>query len=100
MTSLAKANIIASKGGRDGGYYLEKSPEDITLADIYLAVGQDATPKQEKVDFDYPEGEERLDVEQFQDALETILSDAEAQAIDYLKGVTIAQLMAEVKMIQ
>ncbi|WP_209280002.1 RrF2 family transcriptional regulator [Levilactobacillus yiduensis] len=99
MTSLAKADIIASKGGRDGGYYLEKSPAEITLADIYLAVGADAVPKKDKVEFDYPEGEERLDVAGFQDALENILGDAESQAIAYLKGITIAQLMAEVKMV-
>lgn len=99
MTSLCKADIIASKGGRDGGYYLEKSPADITLADIYLAVGQDATPKKEKVDFVYPEGEERLDVAGFQSALETLLENAEDQAIAYLKTITVAQLMAMVKMV-
>lgn len=99
MTSLCKADIIASKGGRDGGYYLEKSPQDITLADIYLAVGADATPKKDKVEFDYPEGEERLDVAGFQDTLESILGDAESQAIAYLQGITIGQLMDEIKMI-
>jgi len=99
MTSLSKADIIASKGGRDGGYYLEKSPSDITLADIYLAVGQDATPKKDKVEFDYPEGEERLDIAGFQNVLENILGDAETQAITYLKKITIAQLMDEIKMI-
>ena len=99
MTSLCKADIIASKGGRDGGYYLEKTPADITLADIYLAVGQDATPKKDKVEFDYPEGEDRLDVAGFQDALETILGNAEDQAIAYLKTITVAQLMAMVKMV-
>lgn len=99
MTSLSKAGIVESKGGREGGYYLEKSPSDITLADIYRAVAHDVSPKKIDVEFDYPEDEERLDVEQFNQSMENILAKAEEQAIEYLGNYTVAQLMDDIKMI-
>lgn len=38
MAPLAKANLVEAKEGRDGGYRLAKSANQITLADVYLAV--------------------------------------------------------------
>lgn len=34
LLDLKRANILDSKRGRHGGYYLSKSPEDINLADV------------------------------------------------------------------
>lgn len=99
MTSLSKANIIVSKGGRDGGYYLEKSPKEITLADIYRAIAVTAPTKKDKVEFEYHADEESIDVEDFNNKLDDILADAEDSAVAYLNTITVEQLMNSVKMI-
>lgn len=38
LSRLARANIVEAREGRDGGYYLSKSPETITLAEVYRAL--------------------------------------------------------------
>jgi Rrf2 family transcriptional repressor of oqxAB len=38
LARLAKANIVEAREGRDGGYFLRKSPETITLAEVYRAL--------------------------------------------------------------
>lgn len=38
MAPLVKDNIVEAREGRDGGYLLAKSPEDITLKEVYLAL--------------------------------------------------------------
>lgn len=38
LAKLAKAGIVEAREGRDGGYYLRKSPESITLAEVYRAL--------------------------------------------------------------
>ncbi len=41
---LLKAGIISSVRGRNGGYYLPKSPEDITLYEVVRASGENLRP--------------------------------------------------------
>ncbi|MDO7906424.1 Rrf2 family transcriptional regulator [Paenibacillus sp. JX-17] len=43
LTRLVQAGLIAAREGRDGGYYLTRPGTEITLADIYQAVGMDAS---------------------------------------------------------
>lgn len=38
LRKLAKANLITSVSGVKGGFKLKKSPEDITVYDVYLAI--------------------------------------------------------------
>ncbi|WP_088041803.1 Rrf2 family transcriptional regulator [Bacillus sp. EAC] len=38
MAPLVKENIVEAREGRDGGYLLARSPEDITLKEVYLAL--------------------------------------------------------------
>lgn len=38
LARLARANIVEAREGRDGGYYLRKPPETITLAEVYRAL--------------------------------------------------------------
>lgn len=38
LARLARANIVEAREGRDGGYYLRKSPDTITLAEVYRAL--------------------------------------------------------------
>lgn len=37
LLELRNANIVSSKRGKEGGYYMSRSPEDINLVDILLA---------------------------------------------------------------
>ncbi|WP_337098177.1 Rrf2 family transcriptional regulator [Paenibacillus sp. YIM B09110] len=38
LVKLARENLIETREGRDGGYRLKRSPESITLADVYTAL--------------------------------------------------------------
>lgn len=38
LAKLARAGLIETREGRDGGYRLMRSPETITLADVYSAL--------------------------------------------------------------
>jgi Rrf2 family transcriptional repressor of oqxAB len=90
MQSLATAGIVESKGGREGGYILRKSADQITLGEIYSAVSTVSA----ETDFDVDCGGagEQLDVE-----LEKILQEAEQRTIDYLRQYTIANVMDRVE---
>ncbi|GLX70974.1 RrF2 family transcriptional regulator [Paenibacillus glycanilyticus] len=83
MQSLSHAGIVDSKGGREGGYFLKKSPAEITLGDIYEAICPVCNESEIKVDCG-----EQIDIE-----LEKILQEAELQTIEYLRHYTIAQFM-------
>ncbi|MDY0406921.1 Rrf2 family transcriptional regulator [Virgibacillus sp. 179-BFC.A HS] len=39
LVKLAKVNIVQSHGGRYGGYSLEMDPSNVTVKDIYNALG-------------------------------------------------------------
>lgn len=38
MAKLTRGQILVTKEGRDGGYALNRAPEELTLADIYRAL--------------------------------------------------------------
>ncbi|OEH92768.1 RrF2 family transcriptional regulator [Bacillus solimangrovi] len=38
LTYLVKAELVCAKEGRDGGYYLARPAEEITLRDVYEAM--------------------------------------------------------------
>lgn len=38
LSKLAKAGIVSTREGRDGGYRLSRPADSITLADVYLAL--------------------------------------------------------------
>ena len=38
LSQLVRANLIQAREGRDGGYHLARSPEHISLAEVYQAV--------------------------------------------------------------
>jgi len=38
LAQLVRANLIQAREGRDGGYRLARSADDITLAEVYRAV--------------------------------------------------------------
>ncbi|MBH5320411.1 Rrf2 family transcriptional regulator [Paenibacillus sp. GSMTC-2017] len=89
MQALAMAGIVASKGGREGGYILRKAADQITLGQIYCAVNLATEPE---VEGGCGEAGVQLDLE-----LEKILYEAERQTIDYLQQFTIADVMKRVE---
>lgn len=90
MQALATSGIVESKGGREGGYILRKSADQITLGEIYAAVSTGSIEPEYNVDCG--EAGEQLDVE-----LEKILHEAEQRTIDYLRQYTIANVMNRVE---
>ena len=40
LGSLRKAGLLVSEGGHAGGWRLARAPEEITLADVYLALDE------------------------------------------------------------
>jgi Rrf2 family transcriptional repressor of oqxAB len=89
MQALATAGIVESKGGREGGYNLRKTADEITLGEIYAAVN--TCSSEPEVDVNCGETGQKLDSE-----LEKILFEAEQQTIEYLKQYTIADVMERV----
>jgi Rrf2 family transcriptional repressor of oqxAB len=90
MQALAVADIVESKGGREGGYMLRKPADQITLGEIYAAVSSGSV--EPEIGVDCGEAGEQLDVE-----LEKILYEAEQQTIDHLRQYTIANVMNRVE---
>jgi Rrf2 family protein len=62
LAGLRQSGIVRSQRGSEGGYWLAKSPEEVSVADIIRAVeGPLATVRGERAeDLDYPEGVEGL----------------------------------------
>ncbi len=89
MQALATAGIVESRGGREGGYILRKSPDQLTLGEIYCAVSM--APADPEFNIDCGEAGEQLDLE-----LEKILHQVEQHAIDHLRKYTIADVMERV----
>jgi len=50
MTELEKAKLVRSVAGRSGGFELQRSPADITLADVYRAVEDENVFRAHKLD--------------------------------------------------
>ncbi|WP_313641966.1 Rrf2 family transcriptional regulator [Paenibacillus sp.] len=90
MQSLATAGIVDSKGGREGGYVLRKSADEITLGEIYEAVS--TAVEEPEVNVHCGEAGELLDVE-----LERILQETEQRTIEYLRQYTITNVMERVE---
>jgi Rrf2 family protein len=52
MSELEKAELVASTAGRSGGFSLARPAPQITLADVYRAVEDDAVFRMHKLDPD------------------------------------------------
>lgn len=87
MQSLTAAGIVASKGGREGGYLLCKQAELITLGEIYRAVALQSSIGLQQ------EWNDSAAITQLNWELNGILREAENQAIDYLQQYTISDVM-------
>lgn len=86
MAQLVQARIVVAREGRDGGYRLARPAEEITLAEVYLAVKAAEPPE------DTPANQNKnTPVEQ---ALDEIAAEAEQSLLAVLNRHTIASTMA------
>ncbi|MBB6637252.1 RrF2 family transcriptional regulator [Cohnella thailandensis] len=91
LARLAKANIVEAREGRDGGYYLRKSPESITLAEVYRALEM-SEPLCTGM-MDTANGVIGTDIK---DAFGTIMRETEQMMMEFLEKKTIADLVHKV----
>ncbi|WP_153127275.1 RrF2 family transcriptional regulator [Peribacillus tepidiphilus] len=91
LSILRKENIIASKEGAKGGFSLNDQPECITLDKIFKITSQETlVPK-------CPDSNENCVIgKHLSDILIHIFQNAEEHFLNYLKGVTIQDIMDQI----
>ncbi|GIO57469.1 MULTISPECIES: RrF2 family transcriptional regulator [Paenibacillus] len=82
LAQLTHSGMVEAREGRNGGYYLKRRPDQITLADIYLAVKSDCC--EQEVQEQCASGQQKL---------EAIMGEVQNQTIELLKQHTLADLM-------
>ena len=86
---LKEGGLLRSEKGHSGGWFLSRSPDEITLADVYLALGERFMRPE-------PTGDENPITCAIERALrgevEIALDRAEATLVEELKRTTIARL--------
>ncbi|WP_265108546.1 Rrf2 family transcriptional regulator [Halosolutus halophilus] len=88
LGDLRDADLVTSKRGPNGGFALARSPDDVTLADVYEAV------ELESLFVFHPNdpNEECPVGDNIQEVLTETLEPAEVALKDELEGVTVADL--------
>jgi len=90
LAQLTRSGIVEAKEGRDGGYYMQSCPSELTLADIYFAI-PDEREHDPKEELDCGEVGRQLDRE-----LEMLMSQAEQKLIAFLRQYTLADVMTSI----
>ncbi|RUS46628.1 Rrf2 family transcriptional regulator [Cohnella sp. AR92] len=93
LARLAKANIVEAREGRDGGYYLRKSPDSITLAEVYRALEMSEPLCTGLMETASGNGIIGTDIK---DAFSGIMRDTEELLMEFLEKKTIADLVQKV----
>lgn len=92
LASLREAGLVASQAGPGGGWRLERSAEDISLADVYRAIEDEplfAMPARDPSD--------ACDVgAHVQAVLDPLAGEAEAALIERLEDTSIADMVVEI----
>ena len=88
LAQLVRANLIQAREGRDGGYRLARSAEDITLAEVYQAVSV-ADPAEHSV------GTSGVNV-RVQTVLDEIGAEGEHYLLELLSYHTVASVLERV----
>ncbi|WP_019913328.1 RrF2 family transcriptional regulator [Paenibacillus sp. HW567] len=89
LAKLTRGHILVTREGRDGGYMLNRSPEELTLADIYRAmeVGESRSNAVTDTMCTNPFGA------QMKDACGDILEEMEQSVLGVLEKHTLAELV-------
>lgn len=85
MAQLVQARIVVAREGRDGGYRLARPAEEITLAEVYLAVKAAEPPDGAPANQD--------ENEPVQQALDEVAAEVEESLLQVLSRHTIASTM-------
>jgi len=89
LLPFVQSGLVEAREGRDGGYLLKVSPEQLTLADVYLTVNSEISSDVDSMDC----GEAGI---QLDNALEEITKTVEQQVITTLRRYTVADLVQRV----
>ena len=91
LATLSQAGIVEAREGREGGYCLKKSVEEISLSEVYLAIKkQECEEAKAKAQADCDELGLKLDKR-----LEEIMLVGEQLIIDYLKDFNLADIISD-----
>lgn len=88
MLELSKAGLLKSIRGKNGGFTFKVPPENITIADVVMAIDTDTA------DYHCP-WEERGCNSDFGCALVSLFQDARQQMLAVLKKMTIADMVSQ-----
>ncbi|MEW9700605.1 Rrf2 family transcriptional regulator [Paenibacillus sp. SI8] len=89
LASLVHAGLVEAREGREGGYTLNRAPEHISLADVYLAVKGECTEAAAEVDC----GEAGKQLDQ---VIDNIMTAAETKTIEHLRLYSIVDIMGSI----
>lgn len=89
LAKLTKEQILVTREGRDGGYMLNRSPEELTLAEIYLAMEVDGLQSNALIETMYG----NTFGAQMKSACGGILEEMNQSALGILQKYTLADLV-------
>ena len=94
LAGLREAGLVASARGAGGGWILTREPNDVTLADVYTALGERLLVA---IDVAGPRDAECAIRHAVSTTLDEFLDDADALLAARLKRITLASLVARVR---
>jgi Rrf2 family transcriptional regulator, repressor of oqxAB len=89
LAQLVRANLIQAREGRDGGYRLARSPEHITLAEVYQVVKVEDPLKDTS--------SKNNDIARVQSLLDEIGAEAEHYLLELLSHHTLASVLERIQ---
>lgn len=93
LSSLTQAGLVQAREGRDGGYSLKVPADQISLADVYIAVKLgDMCPPCDEIGCD--------DLEQVDNFLSDIILEADEKTIEFLRQYTIKDFAEKINCTQ
>ncbi|MFD1953578.1 Rrf2 family transcriptional regulator [Paenibacillus thailandensis] len=91
LAQLAGEGIVEAREGREGGYFLKANPDKLTLADIYMAVRQDAEECPGARSPECASAAEQIDRQ-----LEAIMAESEQRTYELLKQYKLSDLLDKI----
>jgi Rrf2 family transcriptional repressor of oqxAB len=95
LAQLARANLVAAREGRDGGYRLARPADEITLADVFCAIHHVAATETNAAAAALEPEAEALDPIGVGPLLDAVGQEVERQALTVFQRYTIATLATQ-----
>lgn len=93
LVKLSKAKLVATTVGKLGGYGLARSPESISLLDIYAAVD----PPDAFAIHTYPKREECIVSSNIKEVMSDVLADTQEAVRSELRQTTLADMVSKIR---